>query len=91
MSKHTKGPWTARNTASNQVCVYAGPDKLICTLTRNAVRSERAENAYLISSAPELLSVLKNLTSGKVSNKARKEYWEQARKAVAKAEGNENE
>jgi hypothetical protein len=103
MSKHTPAPWTlgkgkvrVRTEKDND-----GRSKLIaeCYTTGNAILypspEEREANARLIASAPELLEALKVMTdvfqprSGEPSPDMHVETvaWEQARQAIAKAEG----
>lgn len=63
MSKHTPGPWMARPTNNNQLTIK-GPDGiLICSITRNAVQANRADNARLIAASPEMFSAIGDLRS----------------------------
>jgi hypothetical protein len=58
MSQHTPGPWQARPTNNNCIAI-SSKDGLICTITRNALQKQRAENAYLLAAGPDLLAALK--------------------------------
>lgn len=84
MSKHTPGPWTIRSRSGFDygTTVYDVPE--VCTNIKNE------QNARLISAAPELLSVCKELADSAA-------YWgdydvplgivDRLNAAIAKAEG----
>jgi hypothetical protein len=87
MSNHTKGPWKLR-TAANGDCgisaegtgVFVEAFAEIRHSGENA-REEALANARLISAAPDLLAALKH------SIIEPSEWVEEARAAIAKAEG----
>lgn len=62
MSKHTPGPWTWGGQADdNEYAVHIGKFRLVELRYSGDTTSEAVANARLISAAPELLAVLKEL------------------------------
>jgi len=92
---HTEGPWHFDGPPDNHI-VWSGPVNRICFMAHsNGVNPERdTANARLISAAPDLLEVLKDLFErGEVhmllagNPAACMALEEKARAAIAKAEG----
>ena len=88
MSKHTPGPWQtdqAEHDAPYQdIRIHAGKGSICCVWIDDAplhdYNAEQRANARLIAAAPELLEALKDMG-------ARYGLTDQARAAIAKAEG----
>lgn len=101
MSKHTPGPWLVFErripVIPEIVAIVIGPseDVSVCEL-RIQGRSGKTNgaNARVLAAAPELLSALKLCESelfARCGDQPRaKRYIEQARAAIAKAEGETN-
>ena len=87
MSGHSPGPWrVVRSGIISDTCLVVGDDTI------------RPEDSHLISAAPDMLAALVRLMEQPTMNPLamtvdqRKELWaahEQARDAIAKAEGRE--
>ena len=82
---HTKGPWDLHATAGNHDFSIYGDDGKDIAL----VRDFHEANARLIAAAPELLEALDALlwAAAEKTLKQKEEIWEQARRAIAKANG----
>lgn len=102
MSKHTEGPWEVNEeTIGGRVVAriigarYPGGYKPIATLSSGFTYF--AEDARLIAAAPDLLEALIFLVKAKdakdrhgdteVYRSLKADAWDQARSAIAKAEG----
>ena len=66
LSEHTKGPWRYAESRSGKWRVYSGDCEVVRALsthgTRKLPQGERAANARLIAAAPEMLSVLREVS-----------------------------
>lgn len=91
--KHTPGPWKLvwrePPVVENSGWVVKQDDDIqfpiaIVTQTIGGTKSPQEANARLIASAPELLEATKILCKG--NNYLVQEYWDDLRKAIAKAE-----
>jgi hypothetical protein len=85
MSKHTPGPWEARDFSGDQYVIWGpefggGRHALIATCTGPNLEA----NARLIAAAPEMLAALKR-AYGFLEKGSR--AYEQVRAAISKAEG----
>ena len=99
MSKHTKGPWTMResNFAFHIYGVFKKSKNAFITASYwsnpdyGASREEAKANAQLIAAAPYLLEALKKFISAGYGNSidgiTHAEAWVLAKAAIAKAEG----
>jgi hypothetical protein len=95
MSKHTPGPWQtdqAEHDAPYQdIRIHAGKGSICCVWIDDAplhdYNAEQRANARLIAAAPELLEALKRLMSETTTMQDALEAAQQARAAIAKAEG----
>ena len=88
---HTKGPWRAELTADERHGeIWAENGQKITVLDcRYGEIGEPEANARLIAAAPELLEALDALlwAAAEKTLKQKEEVWEQARRAIAKANG----
>lgn len=98
-TKHTPGPWRAEllevgrrdypdwNTftirAENNVCLA-----VVGEIDRY-YEQDTAKNARLISAAPDLLEIVKELWDSPNDFPKTYAFWERVKKAIAKAEGRE--
>ena len=95
MSKHTAGPWRfydfSNDIKLNRIEIVA-LGKTVAHIY-HSVQKEDLPNAQLIAAAPELLEVLQNLCeaadNGHVASYSN--LWDDAKAAIAKAEGESNE
>ena len=94
-TKQTLGPWrVSHSTDGFRVFVHTGPDAH-CLGTIQGHYKYREDHARLIAAAPELLEALNRLVSHCTANNGTpcKPSWyvvEEARAAIAKAEGHES-
>lgn len=89
MSAHTPGPWKAEYSEGDEWEVLAGANLPIAYISGWAGRSAKV-NARLIAAAPDLLAALAGIIEiGKrdMTNPKYDAYFEEARAAIAKAEG----
>jgi hypothetical protein len=80
MSTHTPGPWTVTHDKKH------GQQRISANDVPIAV-TKVDTNARLIAAAPELLKALKALVEPLSLDDVRIEDWQNARAAIAKAEG----
>jgi len=86
-TEHSPGPWTFHGPKANiHVCQESNPDMRVCFMTSDG---PTAENARLISAAPDMLQVLLEFVScfQTVPGSIGDEVKEDAFKAIAKAVG----
>lgn len=97
-TKHTPGPWRAVIDSDftpgidaddiGESIVVIGPNNLSTDLgIWGRCREEAEANAHLIAAAPDLLAALQTLVEQAERHDAVGLYWDQARAAIAKAEG----
>ena len=93
--KYTKGEWKVRHPINCDYLIYTGEYGKGITQVAQIIESyPNAEaNAYLIAAAPDMYEALKGLAiaynvdgEGVIVNQD-PHYWQQALKAIAKAEG----
>ena len=92
---HTEGPWevwTITDTGLPGIVAHNGPTVAEVTKWTSAGNSNpevMQANARLIASAPELLEALDALlwAAAEKTLKQKEEVWEQARRAIARANG----
>jgi len=85
MSKHTPGPWTFVHEGGIDGGYFIDAKEDVVVLPRGRLTEA---DARLIAAAPDLLAALKLLVAfGEGSFAQAVGAWEQARAAIAKAEG----
>lgn len=94
MTKHTPGPWFVDGAKPWQIILRTEKTNMLRIASANTQFTRTyAANARLMAAAPELLEALKNATSvlkafaGHVKDGIADVTLEQARAAIAKAEG----
>ena len=94
MSNHTPGPWKVEPIHRDRV--VAGNFRFLPANDRGAPMEEWQANARLIAAAPDLLDLAKNIAGldpvyipagNSILAVAVREWFTQARAAIAKAEG----
>jgi cytochrome P450 len=92
MSKHTPGPWSV--SSRDHVYYVTSDDEMdVCRVYganefSNAEQTANAEaDAAMIAAAPDMLAALRALVNGAFATALASSAVEQARAAIAKAEG----
>ena len=87
---HTPGPWDRNiKPASKYPTIFAGRNAHVAQVVSSGLTPDEVEaNCDLIAAAPDLLAALKELLSAPDKHRPAR-VWEDARAAVARAEGNQ--
>ena len=86
LTMHTKGPWDVLDRAILSENLNTYGNWIVCEMPDRDNIREDMENARLISAAPDLLAALKGLVEDDLFSC---EYFDMAKRAIARAEGRE--